>query len=184
MHKPVVFFFYFSLTSPCRALSLGSEHDATRICCWAPAPRIPAIDRYLLQAPALSSKPAARHDTDMTVFPCIVVWTESARQPDRCVLCLVSGGVMAGSAGRTPTQNALVRRSIHTATPVIRHDKTAAPASRPPPRRRPDRQVRLVARPPTRNDVVRHAQCKPRLWSYDLMALYKSVYYYYFFKPR
>jgi len=46
---------------------------------------------------------------------------------------------------------------IHTATP----DKTAAPACRPPPpRRRPGRQLRLAARPPTRSDVVRHAKCK------------------------
>jgi len=31
------------------ASSYHSQHDATRICCWAPAPA--AIDRYLLQAP-------------------------------------------------------------------------------------------------------------------------------------
>ena len=41
-----------------------------------------------------------------------------------------------------------------------RHDKTAAPAGRPPPRRRPGRQLRLAARPPTRSDVVRRAECK------------------------
>ena len=29
-----------------------------------------------------------------------------------------------------------------------------------PPRRRPGRQLRLAARPPTRSDVVRHAKCK------------------------
>ena len=39
-----------------RASSLGSQHDATRICCSART----ATDRYLLQAPALSSKPATR----------------------------------------------------------------------------------------------------------------------------
>ena len=42
-----------------------------------------------------------------------------------------------------------------------RHDKTVVPACRPPPpRRRPGRQLRLAARPPTRSDVVRHAECK------------------------
>jgi len=42
-----------------------------------------------------------------------------------------------------------------------RHDKNVVPACRPPPpRRRPGRQLRLAARPPTRSDVVRHAECK------------------------
>ena len=42
-----------------------------------------------------------------------------------------------------------------------RQDKTVAPACRPPPpQHRPGRQLRLAARPPTRSDVVRHAQCK------------------------
>jgi len=43
-----------------------------------------------------------------------------------------------------------------------RHDKTVAPACRPPPppRRRPGRQLRLAARPPTGSDVVRRAKCK------------------------
>jgi len=34
----------------------------------------------------------ARHDTDRTVLSCLV-WTESARPTDRCVLCLVCVGV-------------------------------------------------------------------------------------------
>ena len=78
---------------------------------------------------------------------------------------------MAGSAGRTPTQNALVRWSIHTATPVTRQDKTAAPASRPPPRRRPDRQVRLVARPPTRTQNVNSASEATTLWRYTNLCI-------------
>ena len=42
-----------------------------------------------------------------------------------------------------------------------KHDKTVAPACRPPPpRRRPGRQLRLAARPPTRSDVVRRTKCK------------------------
>ena len=42
-----------------------------------------------------------------------------------------------------------------------RDDKTVAPACRPPPRRRrPGRQLRLAARPPTRSDVVRHVKRK------------------------
>ena len=63
----------------------------------------------------------------------------------------------------TPTQNAHVGRAdrlnSHRHT---RHDKTVAPACRPPPRRRSGRQLGAAARPPTRSDVVglRHAKCK------------------------
>jgi len=100
----------------------------------------------------------ATTQTAWTVLSCLVWWCELSR-PDRqtgaffvwsvseCV------GRRSATAGRTPTQNALARRSIHTATP----DKTVAPACRPPPRRR---QLRLAARPPTRSDVLRHAKCK------------------------
>ena len=65
-------------------------------------------------------------------------------------------GRRSATAGRTPTQNAVVRRSTHTAT----SDKTRLPRL-PVDRRRRDaghagRQLRLAARPPTRSDVVRH----------------------------
>ena len=39
-------------------------------------------------------------------------------------------------------------------------DETVAPACRPPPRRRPGRQLCLAAWPHTRSDVVCHAKCK------------------------
>ena len=65
-------------------------------------------------------------------------------------------GWRSATAGHT-TQNALAVNSHRPS----RHDKTAAPACRPPPpRRRPGRQLRLAARPPTRSDVVRHAKRK------------------------
>jgi len=49
------------LTSLYWASSLGSQHDAARICCWARAPAAD-IDRQLVRGArmALSSKPAAR----------------------------------------------------------------------------------------------------------------------------
>jgi len=92
-----------------------------------------------------------------TVLSCLV-WRCELSWPDSqtgafCVWSVPQCvGRRSATAGRTPTQNALARRSIHTATP----DKTVAPACRPPPRRRPGRQLRLAARPPTRSDVVRH----------------------------
>jgi len=49
-----------NVTSLCWASTLGSQHDAIRICWWAPAAGVLAIDRYVLQKTALSSKPAGR----------------------------------------------------------------------------------------------------------------------------
>ena len=47
-----------------------------------------------------------------------------------------------------------------------RHDKTVVPACRPPPpRRRPGRQLRLAARPPTRSDVVYATRNVNMLWT-------------------
>jgi len=102
-----------------------------------------------------------RYRLDCFVVSGVAVWIESAWQPDRCVLCLFVSeyvGRRSATAGRTPTQNALVGRSVHT-----RHDKTVAPACRPqPPRRRPGRQLRLAATP--RSDVVRHENVNT-LWT-------------------
>ena len=52
--------------------------------------------------------------------------------------------------------NRRIKANSHRHT---RHDKTVTPACRPP-RRRPGRQLRLTARPPTRSDVVPSAKCK------------------------
>jgi len=103
-----------------------------------------------------------RHDTDCMdcfIVSGVAVWIESARQPDRCVLCLVCVGVCrAAQCDRRTHSDAertcpAVNSHRHT-----RQDKTAAPACRPPPPRR--RQLRLAARPPTRSDVLRHEKCK------------------------
>jgi len=47
----------------------------------------------------------------------------------------------------------LLKANSHRHT---RKDETAAPASRPPPRRRPGRQLRPAALLPIRSDIVRH----------------------------
>ena len=97
------------------------------------------------------------------------MWNESARPQDRCVLCLVCVGVRpAAQCGRRTHSDAERTCPAVSSHRHTRHDKTVAPACRPPPRRRPGRQLRLVARPPTRSDVVRHAKCKHavdcRIW--------------------
>jgi len=67
----------------------------------------------------------ARHDTDMTVLSCLV-WRCELSRPDSqtgafCVRS-VSERVRrrSATAGRTPPQNALVRRSVHTAADTTR----------------------------------------------------------------
>jgi len=55
-YRPVIKWEWYSKTSLCWAISLGSQHDATRILLLS----APAIERYQLQTPALSSKPAGR----------------------------------------------------------------------------------------------------------------------------
>jgi len=69
-----------------------------------------------------------RHDTDGTVLSCLVWWCELSRPASQTgAFCVWSVSECVGrrsaTAGRTPTQNALVRWSIHTATP----DKTRLP---------------------------------------------------------
>ena len=61
----------------------------------------------------------ARHDTDRTVLT-FLVWRCELSRPDSQTgaFCSVSEcvGRRSATAGRTPTQNALARRSVHTAT--------------------------------------------------------------------
>jgi len=81
---------------------------------------------------AISGKPNshrhARHDADRTVLSCLV-WRCELSRPDSpagafCVRSVSECvGRRSATAGRTPTQNALVWRSVHTATP----DKTRLP---------------------------------------------------------
>jgi len=89
-------------------------------------------DRKCPKSPSLklvhTATPDSRHDTDRTVLSCLV-WRCELSRPDRptgafCVWSVSECvGRRSATAGRTPTQNALVRRSIHTATP----DKTRLP---------------------------------------------------------
>ena len=61
-----------------------------------------------------SNSHQTQHVQDRLVVSGVAVWTESARLPDKCVQRRsVSGGAgtAGATAGRTPTQNALVRRS-------------------------------------------------------------------------
>ena len=63
-----------------------------------------------------------RHDTDRTVLSCLV-WRCELSRPDSqtsafCVWCVPECvGRRSATAGRTLTQNSLVRRSVHTGTP-------------------------------------------------------------------
>ena len=67
----------------------------------------------------------ARHDADRTILSCLV-WRCELSRPDSqagafCVRSVSECvGRRSATAGRTPTPNALVWRSVHTATP----DKT------------------------------------------------------------
>ena len=93
-----------------------------------------------------NSRRHASHDTDRTVLSGLM-WRCELSQPDRQTgaFCVWSASECVGrrsaTAGRTPTQNVLVGRSIHTAI----SDKK-------------DRRACLAARPPTRSDVVSHAK--------------------------
>ena len=100
----------------------------------------------------------ATPDTTQTGLFCRVWcggWTESARPSDRCVLCLVKACWAAQCDRRTHSDAERTFPAINSHRHT-RQDKTAPPACRPPPRRRPGRQLCLAARPPTRSDVVRH----------------------------
>ena len=74
-----------------------------------------------------SSHRHAGHDTNRTVLSCLV-WRCELSRPDSQTgaFCVWSVSECVGrhsaTAGRTLTQNALVRRSVHT-----RHDKTRLP---------------------------------------------------------
>jgi len=83
----------------------------------------------------------------------VAVLSESARPPDKCVQRRsVSGGAgtAGATAGRTPTQNALV-------------EQVGPTQFTPPHQTRQDCCACLsiaAARPPTRSDAERQAKCK------------------------
>ena len=89
-----------------------------------------------------------RHRQDRLVVTGVVVWNESARPPDKCVLRR-SVGRHSATAGRTQTQNALGRSGRLISHCHTRHDKTVTPACRPPSRRMPGRQHAAIPRRPT-----------------------------------
>jgi len=75
-----------------------------------------------LKSKSSNSHRHTRHDNDRTVLSCLVCQCELSR-PDKCVQRRsVSGGAdtAGATAGRTPTQNALVRRSgrLHSHRPT------------------------------------------------------------------
>ena len=102
-------------------------------------PPVPALRKTLSKVRVKAdSHRHARHDTDRTVLSCLV-WRCELSRPDRQTgaFSLVRVGVYwaarSATAGRTPTQNALVRPSIDTATP-----DTTRPSRLPVDRRRRD----------------------------------------------
>jgi len=108
-------------------------------------------ERVNSSCPILTATPDTTQ-TDRTVSSCLV-WRCELSRLDRqtCAFC---DRRTHSDAGRTCLVD-----SIHTAaTDTTR--LPSVPACRPPPRRRPDRQLRLAARPLTHSDVVRHAECK------------------------
>ena len=96
----------------------------------------------------------ARHDTDRTVSSC-PVWRRELSRTARQVRSISGLHRSVSSGAVRPPDDAertcpAVNSHSHT-----KQDKTVTPACRPPPRRRPGRQLRPAARPPTRSDVVR-----------------------------
>ena len=95
------------------------------------------------------------------------------RPLDKCVqrTNVSSGaGTADATAGRTPTQNALVRQSIHTAHQT-RQDCRADLSTAAAVMQARQAATQPPARPPTRSDVVRHAKCKQDVHCCTLLNL-------------
>ena len=139
---------YFMPHATCAAISVWSRYAA-----------IYQRQIHIRYVPP-SSRRHARHDTDKTVLSCLL-WRCEFIRPDRQTSAFCVAVCRAAQCDRRTHSDGertcpTVNSHRHT-----RRDKTVAPACRPPPqRRRPGRQLRLAARPPTRSDVVRHAKCK------------------------